>query len=106
MKNTVLVTTFLTLLLWTVGCTEGAGVTGDGCPPTAPCGDGLVDTMAGEVCDPGNSSTGAPMNLGNESCSSLGMSGDGLRCNCRCQLDMDACIHGSGDGMGGSIGGP
>jgi len=84
------------------GDEEGSGYVGvspDGCPPRAPCGDGVVDTMDGEVCDPGNAATGAAMNLGGESCSSLGLGGDGLRCNCRCQYDLDGCTEGR---MGGS----
>lgn len=80
-------------------CFQGGGgedvreatVPGDSCPPTPPCGDGLIDTRLGEVCDPGNGATGAAMNLGNESCTSLGLAGDGLRCNCGCQFDLDGC---------------
>lgn len=59
--------------------------------------------MGGEACDPGNAKTGAPMNLGTSTCSTLGASGDGLTCNCRCQFDMDRCIDSASSGMGGSF---
>lgn len=105
MKNLTWIVPLLALGLCVSGCTEGAGVTGDGCPPTAPCGDGMVNTEMGEVCDPGNKATMAPMNLANNSCSTLGASGDGLRCNCRCQFDMDACGSQNQNGMGGNMSG-
>jgi len=105
MKNLTWIAPLFALALSATGCTEGAGTTGDGCPPKAPCGDGMVDRMVGEVCDPGNAATGALMNLGNDSCTTLGMSGEGLLCDCRCQFDLGGCANGSQSGMGGNMSG-
>jgi len=86
------------------GDSRAVGSIGDGCPPQGRCGDGVIDPGSGEVCDPGNAATGTMMNLGNETCSTLGMSGDGLACNCRCQFNMDACSDVDPFGMGGTGG--
>jgi len=69
----------------------GAGLACDGacsldlsaCQANGRCGDGTIQSVFGEACD--------GVNLGGQSCVSLGWHGTGLACDGVCALDLSAC---------------
>ncbi len=58
---------------------------------TDPCGNGVIDTAEGEVCDGSE--------LGGASCNSLGYSSGVLTCSDECTYDESTCSNSCGNGV-------